>query len=316
MLTISTTYSKLSQHKYCNSIITIGSFDGIHLGHQKIFDKMNELSLESSDSSKILITFDPHPASILNEREQEPYQLSSSLFDKINLIPKNSIDVIVIILFDKTLSLVPAKDFFKQIVNSFDPVHIVMGYNHGFGYKREGNAEFLKAKYNNTKLKVHKIEPQKIDGNTIVSSTLIRRLILEGKIKEANLMLNKTYSLTAKVVRGNGLGKKINFPTINLAPLNDKQLVPKNGVYFVKLIIDNQKYDGMCNIGFRPTITNSEEETIEIHIFRVKLNADFYNREVKVFFIEYIREEIKFKNIDFLVQQLHKDKQKCLSIKV
>ena len=316
MVIISTTYSALEQHKYNKSIITIGSFDGIHLGHQKIFDKMDKLSLDSSNCNKILITFDPHPASIINQKKTGQYYLSSSLIDKINSIQNNNIDITVVILFNRELSLVSAKDFFETIINSFNPLHVVMGYDHGFGYKREGNIQFLKTNYKNAKFQIHEIKPEKVNKETIVSSTLIRKLILNGKIKEANLMLNKKYSLIGTVIQGMGLGKKINFPTINLAVLNKQQILPKRGVYFVELVIENQKYRGMCNIGFRPTVTNSEEETIEIHIFRVKINTDFYNKEVKVFFIEYIREEKKFKSIDFLIKQLNEDKKLCLSIKV
>ena len=315
MAIISTTYSELNQLKYSKSIITIGSFDGVHLGHQKIFDKMNKLSLENNNCKKILITFDPHPASIINKKILEQYYLSSSLFDKVNSIQKNNIDIIVVISFNKKLSLVTAKDFFEKIISSFNPLHVVMGYDHGFGYKREGNVKFLKTNYKESKFQIHEIKPKKLNKETTISSTLIRKLILNGEIRKANLMLNKKYSLIGTVVRGMGLGKKINFPTINLSVYNKGQILPKRGVYFVELVIENKKYKGMCNIGFRPTVTNSEEETIEIHIFRVKINADFYNKEVKVFFVEYIREEKKFKNIDFLIKQLNKDKQLCLSIK-
>ncbi len=317
MVIISTTYSKLDQLKYKDSIITIGSFDGVHLGHKKVFEKMDYLS--SNTSKKILITFDPHPFTILNKKQDKKYYLLESINQKIEIINSfedSLIDVIVIIKFDKKLSFVSASKFFTKIIQSFNPADVVMGYDNAFGHKREGDINFLKEKYNNKEFKLHIVNPKQGNNREIISSTLIRKFIKTGKIEKANNMLGRFYSVKGKVIRGEGLGKTINFPTINILPSNKGQITPISGVYFVHLEIASNKYIGMCNIGFRPTITNNKEETIEIHIFRVKTDKDFYGKEVKVFFIEYIREEKKFKNIEFLAKQLKRDKKYCLSIKV
>ena len=162
-------------------------------------------------------------------------------------------------------------------------------------------------------LRVHQIKGKKNKELNRVSSTLIRESILNGEIHHANIMLNREYSLIGKVVKGKGIGKQINFPTINIKPIYKNQIIPLKGVYYVSLEIDKNIYKGMCNIGVRPTLTNSKEETIEIHIFRAEIDLDFYGKEVKVFFIKYIRSEKKFKNIDFLVKQLEKDKELCMS---
>ena len=316
MVTIPTTYSELSKLNYNNSIITIGSFDGLHLGHKKIFDKMKALSLQKNIlHNKILITFNPHPISVLNKNQKDRYYLSESINQKLEILDKFCIDIVVIVEFTQELSLVSASNFFNKIVKSFNPADVVMGYDNGFGHKREGDVTFLKERYGSEKFTLHTVKAKKDKNQVNISSTIIRQSIKIGEIEKANIMLGRSYSIMGKVIKGQGIGRTIKFPTINISLLNEKQIVPFFGVYFVHLEIESIEYTGMCNIGFRPTITNNKEETIEIHIFRVKTNKDFYGKEVKIFFIEFIREEKKFKNIDFLVKQLEKDKKYCLSIK-
>ncbi len=317
MVTIPTTYPELSKLNYNNSIITIGSFDGLHLGHKKIFDKMKVLSSKKNIfHNKILITFNPHPTSILNKNQKEKYYLSESINQKLEILDRFCIDIVVIVEFTQELSLVSASDFFNQIIKSFNPTDVVMGHDNGFGHKRQGNVAFLKEKYDNEKFTLHTVKAKKDKNQINISSTTIRQSIKIGEIEKANIMLGRYYSIMGKVIKGQGIGRTIKFPTINISPSNEKQIIPFSGVYFVRLEIESIKYTGMCNIGFRPTITNNKEETIEIHIFRVKTNKDFYGKEVKIFFIEFIRKEKKFKNINFLAKQLEKDKKYCLSIKV
>ena len=326
MVIISTAYSELDKYIYKRSIITIGSFDGLHLGHQEIFHKMSALKLELPSNSlnnynnKVLITFNPHPASILNKKKIEKGYFLTPFSSKIDLMKEHFdsfIDLILVISFTKDFSFVSAKDFFDKIIRSFDPSHIIIGDDHGFGHKREGNINFLKKNYEHGKqegnLKIHQIKGKKNKELNRISSTLIRKSILNGKIHHANMMLNRKYSLIGRVVKGRGIGKQINFPTINIKPMYKNQIIPLKGVYYVSLETDKKKYKGMCNIGVRPTLTNSKEETIEIHIFRAEIDLDFYDKEVKILFIKYIRSEKKFKNIDFLVKQLERDRELCLS---
>ena len=330
MVIISTIYSKLNQYNYKKSIITIGSFDGLHLGHKKIFNKMKNLSIDNlgnKSNNKVLITFNPHPINVLNPKKEKEQYILTPVSDKLKLLEKyfdDFIDLVIVISFTKTFSKISAKIFFNQIIKSFDPIHIVIGDDHGFGYKRKGNVQFLKDNYEKKhNLKIHQISPKKsiIGSNSTqnsiierISSTLIRNKILNTEIKEANSMLNRYYSVKGKVVKGRGIGKQINFPTINIQPNHTYQILPSRGVYFVKLKINQIKYSGMCNIGIRPTLTNSKEETIEIHIFRADIDMNFYNNEVNIYFVEYIRSEKRFKNIKFLIKQLEKDKKICESL--
>ena len=321
MVIISATYSELNQYKYKNSIITIGSFDGLHLGHQKIFTQIEKLNSQKTKDkyNKILITFDPHPSYVLDEKNNGQCLLTPTS-EKIHLLEKlfsKFIDIVVVISFNKSFSQISAKDFFDKITNLFNPSDIVIGSDHGFGYKREGNIEFLIKNYQKQyNLKIHKISDQSLflDSKIKISSTEIRKKILNNKINEANKMLSRNYSLKGIIIKGQGIGRKINFPTINVQPNFKEQIIPSRCVYFVKLKINELYYSGMCNIGIRPTVTNSKEETIEIHIFRADIDMNLYDNEVNVFFLEYIRSEKKFKNIDFLVEQLKKDRDICMSL--
>ena len=314
MVIISTTFSKLKKYNYINSIISIGSFDGVHLAHKTIFDKMTVLK-KQKNSKSIIITFNPSPKFVLQNKNINQKYLLTELGKKNNLIKNTGIDVLVILSFTKKTALITAENFLNKIINSFNPSHFVMGYNHNFGYNREGNIDFIKSQ-SRGRFKVCLIKEQINSNKDSISSTKIRKYISRGKIEKANLLLGRQYSLKGFVVKGQGIGRKINFPTINIKQLNNYQLVPFRGVYFVNLIIENQLYSGMCNIGFKPTLTNSKEESIEVHIFSVGIGRNFYKKEVEIFFIKYLRNEIKFKNLEFLRRQLEKDKQKCLSIEI
>ena len=314
MVIISTTFSKLKKYNYTDSIISIGSFDGVHLAHKIIFDKMSVLK-KQKNSKSIVITFNPSPKFVLQNKNINQNYLLTDLENKNNLIKKAGIDILVIISFTKKTALITAGNFLNKIINSFNPSHFVMGYNHNFGYNREGDVDFIRLQ-SKDRFKVHLIKEQRNSNKNSISSTKIRKYISIGKIEKANILLGRQYSLTGFVVKGQGVGRKINFPTININPLNNYQLIPFRGVYFVNLIIENQLYSGMCNIGFKPTLTNSKEESIEVHIFSVGIGKDFYKKEVEIFFIKYLRNEIKFKNLEFLRRQLEKDKQKCLSIEI
>ena len=219
MVIISTIYSKLSQYNYKKSIITIGSFDGLHLGHQEIFKKMDDLSSDSlgNQNNKVLITFNPHPITILNSKKEKRQYILTPISDKLKLLEKyfdNFIDLVVVVSFTKSFSKISAKNFFNQVIKSFNPIHVVVGDDHGFGYKRQGDVKFLKENYENQyDLKVHQISPKNLtidlDSNKEsmikrVSSTLIRNKILNTQIKEANLMLNRYYSVKGEVVKGKG----------------------------------------------------------------------------------------------------------------
>ena len=314
MVIISTTFSKLKKYKYINSIISIGSFDGVHLAHKEIFDKMNSLK-KQKNTKNIVITFNPLPKSVLQNKKAQKKYLLTELEYKKKLIKKSGIDMLFIFSFTKKTALISAEDFLDKIINSFNPIHFVMGYNHNFGYKRKGNVDFMRFQ-SKDRFKVHLIKKQIIFKKESISSTKIRNYLSKGKINKANMLLGREYLLRGLVVKGQGIGKKINFPTANIKPLDNHQIIPFRGVYSVKIKIEDQLYSGMCNIGFKPTLTNSKEESIEVHIFSVEIDKDFYKKEVEVFFIRYLRNERKFKNLDFLRRQLEEDKQNCLSVEI
>ena len=319
MANISKAFSELEAYKIKNSILTIGSFDGIHLGHKKILDKMNRIA--KNKTPKVVITFDPNPNFILGKNKLNKKHLICSLDEKINILKKQyKIDIVTVLKFDKNFASISANSFLKKIVTSFQPSHIIVGYNHKFGFKKEGDIEFLRKNSLEYKYKTHKVLAKKInfdknstDKEITISSSLIREYLLKSKIIKANILLGRYFSLFGLVIKGKGIGKKINFPTINIMPFEKNIIRPNRGVYLVKVSIDKMLYKGMCNVGFRPTVTNSKEESIEVHIFSVGISSNFYNKEVCVYFIKYIREEKKFKNLEFLAKQLKKDKQNCLS---
>ena len=312
MVTIKTTFNELDKLHYKNSIITIGSFDGVHLGHKKIFDKMFSISNQYKNENRtVLITFDPHPVSVLKTKDIYRYFLSDNIDEKLLTLEKFNVEIVIVLKFDELVSKISAKDFFDKIITCFNPIDVVMGHDNGFGHKREGDLNFISNNYKN--INIHTITAKKNIENQTISSTYIRNEIANGILKNANEMLGSPYSLLGTVVKGRGYGKTINFPTINIKPLNKFKIIPKIGVYYVKVEVNNIEYFGMCNIGFSPTVTNSKEETIEIHIFRVERDIDFYDYDVKIYFLEFIREEKKFKKVEFLIKQLKEDKKYCLS---
>ncbi len=316
MVTIKTTFNELDKLSYNNTIISIGSFDGLHLGHQKIFQKMKSISKKYiHQSSTIVITFDPHPIAVLKRCKNTRYFLSDNIDEKLQTLIKQGIDMVIVLKFDQFLSKISAKDFFDKIISCLNPTDVVMGYDNGFGHKREGNIDFIRNNYKNKNLNIHTMDKLKDINSKTISSTFLRSEISNGNIKIVNKMLGREYSLLGNIVKGRGYGRTINFPTVNIKPLNNFKVIPRTGVYYVKVEIEKKQYFGMCNIGFSPTVTNNKEETIEIHIFRVESNKDFYNYEIKVFFIEFIREEIKFDKVEGLVKQLKDDKKYCLTKK-
>jgi riboflavin kinase/FMN adenylyltransferase len=314
-------FSELDSYDIKNSIVTIGSFDGIHLGHKKILDKVNSVSKDKNNSTKVVITFDPNPNLILGKNKLNKNYLISSLNKKIDILTNQyQIDIVVVLRFDKKFALITARNFLKKIVSCFQPTDFIIGYNHSFGFKKEGDFDFLRKNSIKYNYKTHKVKAKKINlnntkaiKNVTISSTLIREYLLKSKIMKVNMLLGRYFALFGTIIKGKGIGKKINFPTINVIPFEKKIIMPNRGVYLVKVSIDKKLYKGMCNIGFRPTVTNSKEESIEVHIFSVGISSNFYNKDVSIFFIKYIREEKKFKNLEFLAKQLKKDKQNCLS---
>jgi len=290
------------------SILTIGTFDGVHIGHNKILTKLVEESKKNNLSS-LIMTFFPHPRMVLQKSQE--IKMIDTIDEKIHLFEKTGVDNLIIQPFDENFSKIRAKKFVEEIlVKKLKIKHIIIGYDHRFGKDREASVEDLKKFGLNYMFTVEEIAAQEIHSIAI-SSTKIRNAILKGEIKKCNEYLGRNFMLTGEVVHGDGLGKKINFPTANIEIPETYKIIPKNGVYLVKAIINSEIYFGMMNIGVRPTI-GGKNKSLEIHFFNFKDNI--YNKTISVEIICKIRDEEEFSSIDELKIQLKKDEQFCLKL--
>lgn len=294
--------------KFKNPVLTIGSFDGVHKGHQVILKKVAALA-NAIDGESILITFDPHPRKIIHPDLN--LGLLTDATQKIELITKLGMHHIIMVPFTRDFSMLSAEEYITEfLVKNFNPHTIVLGYDHHFGHSREGDINLLK-KLVGDKVNIHEIPAQLID-EAAVSSTKIRTDLLTGKIAEANEMLGRPFSFKATVIHGEKLGRKIGFPTANLK-LNDSDiLLPKPAIYAVLVKVNSEAYKGMMSIGYRPTVTDENRLTLEVNI--LDFSEDIYGQTIEVDFIAYIRDEEKYDNLDLLIQQLKKDEMETRRI--
>ena len=289
-------------------VVTSGTFDGVHLGHQTIIARLKELSLKF-DGHSVVITYHPHPRMVLQPNNTE-LELLNTLPEKIARLEQLGVDHLLIIPFDNTFASLTSEDFIRKIL--VDVVHtrkLVIGYDHHFGKNREGSFDHLLEYGPKYGFEVEEIPAQDID-QVAVSSTKIREALRKGDIQAANRYLGYAYPFNGKVMKGRQLGRKIEFPTANLEIVPDRKLIPANGVYAVNVIVENAIYNGMMNIGFRPTVSDEKLRTIEVHIF--DFDNDIYEKEIKVRMITRIRDESRFNGIDELREQLKKDKLEAL----
>jgi len=292
-------------------VVSMGTFDGVHIGHQTIIKKVKECAQKNNGES-VVITFDPHPRIALH-LDEENLKLLTSLKEKIYLFERNKIDNLIILPFTKEFSELSANDFIKDyIVGKLKTKILVIGYDHHFGNNRKADPESiyeLSKKYN---FDIEKVGQQKVLGHSI-SSTKIRDALVTGDIEKANELLGYEYVLSGEVIYGNQIGRTIGFPTANIFNDNRLKQIPANGVYAVKVNVENKIYTGMCNIGVRPTIDHGDL-TVEINIF--DFDKDIYGEKITVFFYKRIRSEKKFPNITALKEQLAKDKEEILKLKL
>jgi riboflavin kinase / FMN adenylyltransferase len=292
------------------AVVTTGTFDGVHLGHKKIIKRLNELALEHKGES-VLITFDPHPRSILFP-EQKDLKVLSDKQEKIQLLKDAGVQNLIIIPFTKAFSEISSAEFVQQIIiNKIKTKHLVIGYDHKFGKNREGSFEYLSAHAHEMGFKVEEISAQLINDNNI-SSSKIRKALEQGDLKTANEFLGYEYFILGSVVTGKQVGRTIGFPTANIRINDQYKLIPGIGVYAVKVLIGNNLYKGMLNIGYNPTVTDEHIKTIEVNI--LNFNRDIYGETIKVFFIERMRDEMKFSGLEALKAQLEKDKQQAFNL--
>ena len=293
------------------SVLTIGSFDGMHRGHMKIIKNV-KLKADRKNIPSVVITFDPHPKSILQSNVQKNWSILTNTDKKLELLEQSGIDYVLLVPFDLEFAKITAKDFMDSfIIEYFNPEDIVIGYDHHFGNKREGNAKFLKKQSKKYNFNIHVIEPLTIDDIS-VSSTQIREHIQNCDIKAANNYLGWEYEISGVVVKGEGIGKGLEFPTANIQPEIQNQVIPGQGAYCVDAVVGNKTYPGMCNIGNRPTFYDGGENVIEVHLITEDA-LSLLDEKIKVTFKIFIRKEKKYGNKTELVRQLELDRQICLS---
>ena len=285
-------------------IVTTGTFDGVHFGHRKIIDRLNQTAQKFGGES-VLFTFSPHPRMVLFP-DDHGVQLLNTMEEKIHLLENAGIQHLIIQPFTKDFSRTSSVSFVRDIiVNQLNTYKLVIGYNHHFGRNREGSFEHLKEFAPLYGFEVEEIPVQLLD-DVGVSSTKIRRALLNGNVQQANDYLGYNYSLNGTVVQGRKIGRTIGFPTLNIEVKEADKLIPKNGVYAVQMMHADKLIYGMMNIGNNPTISNDNSIKIEVHLFN--FNNDLYNCDVEIQLLSYFRDEIQFNNLEELKTQLDKDK--------
>lgn len=284
------------------TILTLGTFDGVHIGHKKILEKITQ-NTENEKYESLVLTFFPHPRMIL--QEESAIKLLNTITEKIDLLEKTGIENLVIHPFDESFSRLTAEEFVREIlVEQFHIQKIIIGHDHRFGRNRTANIDDLIDFGKKYGFEVEQISAQEINEIS-VSSTKIRNALEEGDIVLANKYLGYDYFLTGTIIKGKQLGRTIGFPTANLKIEENYKLIPRNGVYIVSSIINNKTVFGMMNIGFNPTV-DGENQTIEIHFF--DFEADLYHQKITVSLLHRIRSEQKFDSVVLLKEQLEKDR--------
>lgn len=290
-----------------NTVVTVGTFDGLHAGHRAIMDTVAEKA-RARDAQSAIVTFDPHPRDIINPGDSG-IKLLTTLQERAEILNELGIDRMVVIPFDRDFSLLSSEEFVRDII--FEKIGVsefVIGYDHQFGRNREGTIETIERIGKELNFETYVVSKREVGAKT-VSSTAIRKAIHEdGNVEQAAEFLQRPYRLNGMVVHGDKRGKEIGFPTANIRPEHAKKIIPKNGVYVVKVRINGDWYGGMMNIGVRPTF-EGDTQTLEVNLFN--FDADIYGKEVQVRFYHRIRDEKKFSGKEELIKQLKSDKRQA-----
>jgi riboflavin kinase/FMN adenylyltransferase len=301
----------LEVFKAIKPVVTIGTFDGVHLGHREVITELRKISLETGGES-VVFTFSPHPRMVVNP-DEDSIRLLSTIEEKSALLEALGLDHLVIYPFTKAFAELSYTDFVKDILVSKMQIHkLVTGYDHKFGHDRKGDFHALEILAEQCGFEVEQLNPLLVE-NVAVSSTRIRQALEAGDMRKANHFLGYSYLLKGHVVEGRRLGRELGFPTANIAPEDRHKMIPTDGVYAVYVVLDGKQYQGMLNVGTRPTVnSNVDHRSIEVNIF--DFSGDIYAHEISVNFVERIRDEIKFESLAKLKDQLEIDKTKALII--
>lgn len=290
-----------------NSVITIGTFDGVHVGHQKIIKRLVKTA-KKENLKAVVLTFFPHPRMVL--QKDANIKLINTIEEKAELFNKFGIDNLVVKKFTKAFSRLSAEDFAKQVlVDKLNAKKVIIGYDHHFGRNRRANIDDLRRFGETYGFEVEEISMQDIN-DVAISSTKIRNALAEGDIIKANTFLGYDFMISGTIVRGKGLGKQMDFPTANLQIEESYKLIPKYGVYIVNANINGEVVFGMMNIGTNPTV-NGNDESIETHFFN--FDQDIYNQKIRINVLQRIRDEQRFESVEALKTQIHRDKKTALN---
>jgi riboflavin kinase/FMN adenylyltransferase len=286
-----------------NSVVTVGTFDGVHLAHQEIVREVVHRA-KMKEGRSVVVTFDPHPKEVVGEFK-EPIHLLTTVDERRELLDALNVDVLFVIEFTKEFSQQNSREFFERyLVNGTGVSEVVVGYDHKFGTKRQGSAEALVRMGEVFDFSVFSFHPYTVNGE-VVSSTLVRHALTNGEVERAHAFLGREYSLRGTVVAGDGRGRTIGYPTANIEPESRSKLIPATGVYLVGVQIAEKKFFGMMNIGVRPTVTDGTQQVMEAHLF--DFTGDAYGKRVTISFLKRLRDEQKFASLQELIAQLGKD---------
>jgi|TARA_A100001015_G_scaffold291563_1_gene365898 riboflavin kinase/FMN adenylyltransferase len=293
-----------------DTVVTVGTFDGVHQGHRALIEAV-AIRAKATRSRSVVVTFDPHPRSIISTKSQG-IKLLTTLQERAEIIEDMGIDAMCVIPFTRDFSLLNSEQFVQDVVHRKIGIrHFVIGYDHHFGKDRSGTIYTLERLAPRLGFDVQLISKKEM-GDTTISSTLIRKEIqVNGNMKRAAILLGREYILNGVVVHGDERGREIGYPTANLKPEHEDKAIPKNGIYAVRVRVGQEWFGGMMNIGVRPTFEGSTK-ALEVHIF--DFNSMIYGQTVQVRFIDRIRDERKFTDANQLKNQLHRDKQDALNL--
>jgi riboflavin kinase/FMN adenylyltransferase len=293
------------------SMVTVGTFDGVHRGHQHIIRYLIERAQQRNLQS-VVITFDPHPREVVTG---EPVPLLTTLDERADVMAKLGLDRLVVIPFTPDFSKWSSEAFIEHLlVERVGLAEVVVGYDHGFGHNREGNHDTLAQLGTQFGFSVHVIPAQTV-GEVVVSSTKVRNALVEsGDVAEAYRLLGWYYTLSGTVVHGDQRGRTIGFPTANLVPIHPRKILPREGVYAVQVTHPStgRTYGGMMNLGWRPTLSDGKKQTLEVNLF--DFSGDLYGDTLRVAFVERLRNEQAFKSVEALQEQLGKDQENCKKV--
>jgi riboflavin kinase/FMN adenylyltransferase len=293
-----------------SSVVTVGTFDGVHRAHREIVREVVHRA-KMGEGRSVVVTFEPHPKEVVPSAKG-PVALLTTIDERMEHLTALGVDVLLVIEFTLEFSRLSSRAFYEQyLVRGIGVREVVVGYDHTFGHNREGRAEELIAMGKEFNFSVFALHPFSVAGE-VVSSTRIRKALAEGGIEHANTLLGWEYSLRGIVIRGDGRGRTLGYPTANIQPQSDKKLIPATGVYLVAVAMDGRNTFGMMNIGIRPTVTDARRMTMEVHLF--DFSEDVYGKPLTIKFLKRLRDEKKFPSLAALAEQLGKDKTEAQRI--